>query len=291
MTELRARMIEDLKLAGYAERTQKAYVAVVRQLAGYYRKSPDRIDESELRRYFVYLRDDRKIASGSLTVALCGIRFFYEKTLQKRWAFLDFVKPPRGRKLPVVLSREEVRAVLRCIDVPTYRVCLQLAYGCGLRLTEAAQVAPKDIDRQRRLLHVRGKGQRDRYIPIPEPMMEVLSDYARTHRCKEWLFPAPSQTRAKSKSAARREPRHVGISSLQAALKHAVDRSRIGKKASVHTLRHSYATHLLESGVDLRIIQLYLGHKHIQSTVLYTHLTAEVRQTTRASIDALMRLG
>ena len=289
MTELRARMIEDLKLAGYAERTQKAYVAVVRQLAGHYRKSPDRIDESELRRYFVHLRDDRKIASGSLTVALCGIRFFYEKTLQKRWAFLDFVKPPRGRKLPVVLSRKEVHAVLRCIEVPIYRVCLQLAYACGLRLTEAAQVAPADVDRQRRLLHVRGKGQRDRYIPIPEPMMKRLCDYARTHRCKEWLFPAPSQTRARPKSPERCEPRHVGISSLQEAVKRAVKQSRIGKKASVHTLRHSYATHLLESGVDLRIIQLYLGHKHIQSTVLYTHLTAEVRQATRASIDALMQ--
>jgi len=291
MTELRARMIEDLKLAGYAERTQKAYVAVVRQLAAHYRKSPDRIGEGELRRYLVHLRDVRKLASGSLTVALCGIRFFYEKTLQRHWAFLDFVKPPRGRKLPGVLSRKEVHATLHCIDVPAYRMCLELAYACGLRLTEAAQVAPKDIDPERRLLHVRGKGQRDRYIPIPEPMIKRLSEFARTHPCKQWAFPAPSHTRASSKGAASCEPRHVGICSLQGAFKHAVERSRIGKRASVHTLRHSYATHLLERGVDLRIIQLYLEHKSIQSTVLYTHLTAEVRQTTRASIDALMRVG
>jgi integrase len=210
MTELRARMIEDLKLAGYAERTQKAYVAVVRQLAAHYRRSPDRLDEKELRRYFIYLRDERKLASGSLTVAHCGIRFFYEKTLQKRWTFLDFVKPPRGRKLPVVLSRKEVHAVLRCIEVPAYRVCLSLAYACGLRLTEAARVAPKDIDRPRKLLHVRGKGQRDRYVPIPEPMMGVLSAHARTHRCAQWLFPAPARPRARSKGTTSAEIRHVG---------------------------------------------------------------------------------
>jgi integrase/recombinase XerD len=289
MTKLRARMTEDLKLAGYAERTQKAYVAVVRQLAQHYRRSPDRITEDELRRYFVYLRDERKLASGSITVALCGIRFFYEKTLRKRWTFLDFVKPPRGRKLPVVLSRSEVHAVLRCVEVATYRACLGLAYGCGLRLSEAAKVRPGDIDRQRRVIHVRGKGHRDRYVPIPEAMLTALREHQRRHRSKEWLFPAPARTR--SRRAAAQADRHVGISSLQTALKAAVKKSRVGKKASVHTLRHSYATHLLESSVDLRIIQVYLGHKHIQSTTLYTHLTTEVRQVTRASIDALMKTG
>ncbi len=285
-TLLRQRMIDDLKLAGYSERTQEAYVASVRKLSEHYSRSPDLIDEEELRRYFLYLKDERKLKRGSITIALCGIKFFYQKTLQRQWSVFDIARPPREVRLPVVLSREEVTQILAGVRIAVYRVCLVTIYTCGLRLREGTHLQPSDIDGERKVVHVHGKGRRDRIVPIPERTLALLREHWKTHRSTDWIFPAPTRRGLEHSLAHQGGP--VTRSSLQSCLRRAVERSPVRKKASVHTLRHSYATHLLEDGVDLRIIQGYLGHSSPKTTSLYTHLTAEVRKATRDPVERLM---
>ena len=285
-TPLRQRMIDDLKLAGYSPRTQQVYLASVRKLSEHYSRSPDRINEEDLRRYFLYLTDERKLKRGSITIALCAIKFFYEKTLQQKWSVFDIARPPRETKLPVVLSRSEVTQILAEVKTPLYRVCLLTIYSCGLRLREGTHLRPQDIDGGRMVIHVCGKGQRDRIVPIPKRTLLLLREFWKSHRSPDWLFPASLQRATKHSVV--RSGDHVTRSSLQSSLRRAVQRSAVRKKASVHTLRHSYATHLLEDGVDLRIIQGYLGHSSPKTTSLYTHLTPEVRMATRDPVERLM---
>jgi integrase/recombinase XerD len=174
MTPLRQRMIEDLQLRGFSARTQECYVAAVRQLAAHYHTRPDRLSEEDLRRYFLYLANEKKVARATATIALCGIKFFYEQTLQRTWTTLRFVRPPREKKLPVVLSRDEVRRILAELRIPVYRACLTTIYACGLRLLEGAQLQVPDVDSGRMVLHIHGKGKQDRYVPLADPTLAVL---------------------------------------------------------------------------------------------------------------------
>lgn len=277
MTRLRQRMLEDMQLRGLSARTQGGYVAAVRQLAEHYHRSPDQITEEDLRQYFLYLAHEKKVARPTATIALCGIRFFFEHTLQRDWTTLRFVRPAPERKLPVVLSRQEVRGVLEAIRIPVYRACLTTIYACGLRLLEGARLQVPQIDSARMVLHIRGKGNQDRYVPLPTPLLAMLRSYWRTHRSPMWLFPAPTRHGLAHSLAHDGGP--VTRSSLQSAFRRAVRKSGIHKPAHVHTLRHSYATHLLEAGVNLRIIQETLGHRSARTTQIYTHLTQEVRAT------------
>jgi integrase len=160
MTPLRQRMLEDMQLRGFSARTQECYIAAVRQLADHFRTSPDRLTEEQLREYFLYLANEKKVARATATIALCGIRFFFEQTLRREWTTLRFVRPAREHKLPVVLSREEVRRVLAMVRIPVYRVCLTTIYACGLRLLEGAHLQVADIDSARVVLHTRGDHSR-----------------------------------------------------------------------------------------------------------------------------------
>ena len=157
MTPLRQRFIEDMQLRGYSARTQEAYTRAVRQLAERYRRSPDKLSEEQLRQYFLYLANEKKWARASTTIALCGIKFFYEQTLQRDWPTLRFFRPPREKKLPVILSREEVRRILAEVRIPVYRACLTTIYSCGLRLMEGARLQVADVDSARMVLHIHGK--------------------------------------------------------------------------------------------------------------------------------------
>jgi site-specific recombinase XerD len=169
MTELRKRMIECLQLRGLSERTQESYVRAVRQLAEHYHKSPDLITEEELRQYFLFIKNVKHYARNTSTVAICGIKFFFEKTLNRDWATFGLLRAPREKKLPVILSREEVRQLLGRIRLPRYRVCLATIYSCGLRLQEGTNLRVADIDSARQMIHVRhGKGAKDRYVPLPQ---------------------------------------------------------------------------------------------------------------------------
>ncbi len=189
MTPLRQRMIDDLQLRGYAERTVEAYVRAVAQLARFYHASPDQLTEDQIRQYFLHLSTVQKVARGTLTIALCGIKFFYKDTLARQWTVLDVARPKGEKKLPVVLGREEVWRILAAVRIPVYRVCLTTIYACGLRLMEGARLQVPDIDGARQLLHIHGKGGKDRYVPLPDATLELLREYWRTHRNPLWLFP------------------------------------------------------------------------------------------------------
>jgi len=278
-TPLRQRMIEDMQLHGFAARTQEAYLLAVSQLARHFRKSPDQINEEELRQYFLYLIEEKHAARNTCTLALCGIKFFFENTLGKEWKTFKLVRPPREKKLPVVLSVDEVRHILACVRRQRYKVCLTTIYACGLRLLEGVRLQIKDIDSDRGLVHIRhGKGGKDRYVPLPPPVLKMLRHYWRTHRDPIWLFPSP-QLPVKGP---------MDVSGVQRAFHAALLESGISKPATVHTLRHSWATHLLEAGVHLRLIQAYLGHASPATTAIYTHLTQESDHRTAQTIQQVL---
>lgn len=279
MTALRQKMIEDMQLHGFAERTQKSYMQAVRQLAEYYNKPPDQINEEELRQYFLYLKNVKKVSRSTITLALCGIKFLYERTLQREWATLALVRPPREKKLPVVLSVEEVRQILDRVRLWHYRVCLGTIYACGLRLQEGLHLQVSHIDGARRMVHVcHGKGGKDRYVPLPQPVLEMLRQYWGSHRDPIWIFPSSHQTVQGPMNA----------TGLQRAFHAALLSSGIQKPASVHTLRHSYATHLLEAGLNLRVIQTYLGHASPNTTAIYTHLTQPSEEIAVQAINRIV---
>ena len=285
MTQLRQRMIECLQLRGLSERTQESYVQAVRQLAEHYHKSPDLITEEELRQYFLHLKNVKKYARSSLTIALCGIKFFFEQTLNKDLPALNFIRPPSEKKLPAILSVEEVHKLLGFVKVPGYRICLSTIYSCGLRLQEGTQLQVRDIDSSRSMLHIRcGKGAKDRYVPLPLRTLELLRQHWATHRNPALIFPSPGRDRGDLSKSTLPIPK----STIQKVFKAALIESRINKKASVHTLRHSWATHLLEAGVNLRLIQEYLGHSSPATTSLYTHLTVKAEQLAADAINRLM---
>ena len=283
-TPLRQKMIEDMQLRGFAARTQEAYLLAVRQLASHYRKSPDQINEEELRQYFLFLKNEKHAARNTCTIALCGIKFFFQHTLGREWKTFDFLRPPKEKKLPVVLSLREVVRILACVHHPHYRVCLTTIYACGLRLLEGVCLQVKDIDSDRKTLHVcQGKGSKDRYVPLPEASLNMLRQHWLTHRNPVWLFPSLRTQRSPELA-----DRPLDASTLQRAFRAAVHESGVHKQATVHTLRHSYATHLLEAGVNLRVIQGYLGHASPTTTAIYTHLTTTTEVQVNQKINALV---
>lgn len=285
MTELRKRMIECLQLRGLSERTQEAYTRAVRQLAEHYHKSPDLITEEELRQYFLHIINVKHYSRNTTTIALCGIRFFFEQTLNRNWSLFNIVRPAPEHKLPVILSLEEVREILNRVRLPRYRVCLSTIYACGLRLQEGIRLAVPDIDSARMMIHVRhGKGNKDRYVPLPQRTLELLRDYWVTHRNPALIFPAEGREHINLAKAT--EP--MSKSSVQDAFRAALKQSGINKRASVHTLRHSWATHLLEAGVHLRLIQEYLGHSSPATTSVYTHLTVKAEQLGAEAINRVI---
>jgi len=276
MTELRKRMMEDLQLAGYSPKTQKSYVDAVRNLAKYYMRSPDVLTEEDIRRFFLHLITVRKAAKSTVTIHLCGIKFFYEKTLGRKWFVFDMVRPSPTKKLPVVLSREEVRAILKQIRSPMAKMALIVIYACGLRNAEGVKLRLADIDGDRKLLWVRcGKGWKDRSVPLAEHVKKLLLGHYRTcQNSGKWLFPHKGG--------------HISTDLLQRIFKQALKQAGINKTATPHTLRHSFATHLLENGEDITILQKVLGHADISTTRIYLHLTKRISERLDKSLNELM---
>jgi len=278
-------MVEDMQLRGLSEKTQESYVRAVRQLAEHYHKSPDCISEEELRQYLLYLKNEKHASSSTFTIALCGCKFFYERTLQREWTTFDLARPNREHKLPVVLSVEEVQRILGCLRLPRYRVCLGVIYACGLRLQEGVHLQVPDVDSDRMALHVRNsKGNKDRYVPLPERILPMLRQFWTTHRHPLWLFPGRPPAGLFPTAAIK----PMDASGVQRAFRAALQESGVQKAATVHTLRHSYATHLLESGVNLRLIQAYLGHNSPETTAIYTHLTRKTEVLATEAINRVM---
>jgi len=279
------RMLQDLQLRGMSKATQDNYLRAVRKISEHCNKLPDQITEEEIREYFLYLKNVRKYGRSASTLAMCGIKFFYTYTLKRDWPTLKLVRAPHEHKLPLVLSQDEVRRVLSSIRIFRHRACLSTIYACGLRLSEATYIKIGDIDSHHMVLHVKhGKGGKDRFVPLPKATLVMLRKFWLTHKNKIWLFPAPGRSGTHMHESNKPLP----ISSVQIVFKQAVRESSIRKNVSVHTLRHSYATHLLEKGVNLRLIQEYLGHKSPKTTAIYTHLTEKVQDAGYAAINELV---
>lgn len=283
MTALRKKMIEDMRLHGFSPRTQESYLYAVSKLARHFGKSPDQITNQELRDYLLYHKD--RYARNTTTIALCGIKFFYEKTIQKQMPVFNLTRLPRENKLPVVLTRQEVWQVLHNIHTLRHRACLTLIYSCGLRLKEATHLRVNQIDSKRMVIHIQqAKGRHDRYVPLPHSTLQLLRLHYKFHRNPLLLFPAPGRGEGEESLSGKALP----DSSIQTVFKKSLRQVGIHKDAHVHTLRHSYATHLLEAGVDIRIIQEYLGHQSIQTTMIYTQLTPLIRHGIYQRINNLM---
>jgi integrase/recombinase XerD len=287
-TALRQRMLEDLQLAGLSERTQEAYLRAVRQLADHFHASPDRLNEQQVRDYFLHLKNDRKFASASLVIAFSGIKFFYSHTSPRDWPTLQRLRVRNEKRLPDVLSVDEVRRLIAAVRTHHNQTYFWTVYSLGLRLEEGLHLQVRDIDSERMLVHVRrGKGAKDRYVPLPGRTLKVLRQFWTTHRHPEWLFPA----RGRDGHVTATADQPMTRSSVQKAMSRVVHELEFKKAISVHTLRHSYATHLLEAGVNLRLIQQYLGHSSLHTTMVYLHLTTASQEQAVARIETVMGPG
>ncbi len=277
MSALRERMIQDMRLAGLAEGTRNSYVQAVRTMTKFFMRSPDQLSDEDLRRYFVHVTAERKVARKTLGVYLAAVRFLFTRTLGRDLPVLDLVRPMRGSKLPVVLSEEEVRALLEAVRNAVLQTLLTVVYSCGLRLSEGLGLRTDQIDGQRLELHVCGKGAQERYMPLAPAVLGRLRDCWRHHRpAKPWLFVNPGTGRLYSCAA------------VQRAFRQARDAANISKPATVHSMRHSYATHLLENGVDIRVIQVLLGHRSIRTTAVYACITGKLRDQVAETVARLM---
>lgn len=285
MSKLRQRMIEEMQLRRYAERTQESYLQAVTKLVRYVGKAPDQITAEELRGYFLYLTNEKGLSRSSVNQAICGLKFFYEEVLKYEWSVFGMQRPRTATKLPVVLSREEVRLILAQVQKPSHHVFLSTVYSCGLRLQEGLNLTVADIDSGRKVLAIRqSKGAKDRYVPLPQVTLELLRQYWQHHRHPKLLFPGQPEPGQQWKTVFK----PMDASGVQKAMRHAVQAAGIQKAATVHTLRHSWATHLLESGVNLRLIQQWLGHSSLSTTARYTHLTRNAETVAGELIDQLM---
>lgn len=276
MTPLRQRMIEDMQLRNLAPATQRNYIAHVAAFARFFGRSPELLDQEAVREYVLYLLNERKLSPESVNQQVSALKFLYLTTLEMPWNDVDFPRAKRPHRLPVVLSHEEVVQFFDHVPSIRYRAALMICYGAGLRVSEAVAVKISDIDSKRRLLRVeQGKGRKDRYAMLSPRLLEALRVYWRAARPEHYLFPSW------------RTGRHLNATSLQNACHEAWLRSGLRKRVTVHTLRHSFATHLLENGTDIRIIQALLGHRRIDTTAHYTAVTPQVVGATVSPLDRL----
>jgi site-specific recombinase XerD len=279
-------MLQDMHLAGLKERTHESYLRQVRKFAQWLHKSPDLASENDLRRYLLFIKNDQHWEGNSLRVAYSGLKFFYVHTCPREWPTLSKLRIPKQLKLPTVLTIPEVDQLLSAIRKPAFQCFFWTVYSLGLRLQEALHLQVSDIDAGRMLVHVRrGKGHKDRLVPLPPKTLHLLRAHWATHRHPHWLFPCEGRDHQQSSTA----ERPMSETTVQDCIRKVVDELGWAKRGvSTHTLRHCYATHLLEAGVNLRQIQKYLGHSSLMSTTIYLHLTTVGEEVAVAKINALM---
>ena len=266
MTALRQRLIEDLQIRNYSPRTVEAYVAAVAKFAKHFHKAPDQLGSEEVRAFQVHLLA-KKTSWSQFNQIVCGLRFFYRVTLNRPDMVVMLPYGKRPKRLPTVLSVEEVAELLEVARPGQERVLLQTAYACGLRIGELLNLQVTDIDSARMVVNVRhGKGGKDRQVPLSARLLTELRAWWCVHRRRPWLFCG----------ATKNEP--VSDSYVQRLCQKIVARSKVRKKATMHTLRHSYATHLLEAGVDVVTLQKLLGHNSLSTTARYLHLSTRQLQ-------------
>jgi len=279
MTPLRRRFIEDMQLRGLAPTTQRSYLHYVSDYAKFYNTSPEHLDLEAVRQYELYLLHEKKLSPESINLFVSSAQFLYLTTLEMPWGKECFPRVRRAHKLPVVLSPEEVSQFFESVPSLKYRAALMTCYGAGLRISEAVALKVSDIDSSRMLLRIEeGKGRKDRYVMLSPRLLAVLRCYWRAARPKDYLFPSW------------RQKRHLSSTALSVACREASQNCGLAKRITAHTLRHSFATHLLENGTDTRVIQVLLGHSRIDTTARYTHVSAQVVAHTLSPLDALASL-
>lgn len=278
-------MVRKLQINGKSERTQQAYTRAVHQLKTHYKKDPAFINEEELEEYFLYRRNESEWAPKTLRLCYYGIKFYYKFVLNTDWNLFSILKAQKEERLPEIPTKETIHKVLSCVTTFHNFVFFSTVYSCGLRLQEALNLQVSDIDSGRMMVYVhRGKGAKDRYVPLPKETLNLLRRYWKTHRNAKLIFPALGRGHTGGPTATF----PMNRSSVQGALGRVVKKAGITKKLSVHTLRHAYATHLLEQGVNIRVIQRYMGHKSLETTMRYLHLTRKGQEDAYQIIDAFM---
>ena len=264
---------EESQLRAHSKVTYKTYLNRLRQFHNYIKKPLDQVSLSEIREYFLYQINVNKIGRESLRNSFYAVRFYFVYCLNFNKEDFWFINVKRHQKIPTILSQKEVREILAKVKVLDYQICLKLIYACGLRIGEAVKIKIADIDGERKILTIRsGKGNKDRAVPIPERMLIILREYWKTHHNSKLLFP---KRKSKDKTDFNQliTENHIALRTVQKAMRLALRETKITKKATPHTLRHSFATHLLEEGINLRALQSYLGHKSLRARQIYIHLT------------------
>lgn len=277
MTPLRQRMIEDMQVRNFSPHTQASYLQRVSLFARHFSKSPEFLGPEQIRSYQVYLTNEQKLAPSSIIVTVAALRFLYKVTLHREWNLEDVIPvPKRPQKLPIVLSPEEVLRFLDCAPSLKHRTILTTCYAAGLRVSEVIRLKPAEIDSQRMVIRVeQGKGQKDRYVMLSPKLLEILRHWWRTERPRPWLFPGDIPSR------------HISKDAVDQACRKARQRSGIPKPITPHSLRHAFAVHLLEHGVDVRCIQLLLGHRSLATTARYLRIATNKVCSITSPFDLL----
>ena len=276
MTALRQRMLADMKLRNYAPSTQRLYVRHVARFAAHHKCSPADLGPEEARAYFQHLIETKKVGWSTFNQTVCALRFLYQVTLERPEMIPHLPFPRQEKRLPTVLSVEEITRFFQAVTHPRDRVALLTIYAGGLRISEALNLKPEDIDSDRMLIHIRqGKGKKDRMVMLSKTLLEELRLYVRWARPYHWLFPGQDPTQPLCNRTLQRTCRLAG------------ERARITKRVTPHVLRHSFATHLLDAGTDLRVIQTLLGHRRVTTTTIYTHVSTQRVQDTTSPLDRL----
>jgi integrase/recombinase XerD len=279
MTSLRQRMSEDMQVRNLALNTQTSYLQQISLFARHFNKSPDKLGAEEIRAYQVYLTNERKLAPSSISIAVSALRFLYKVSLKRKWLLDEIIPAPKKpQKLPIIMSPEEVLHFLGCASGPKHRAILTTCYAAGLRISEAVHLKPTHIDSQRMVIRVElGKGHKDRYVMLSPRLLETLRDYWRVARPKDWLFEGDIPGKP------------IGRNAVEQACQKARRLSKIRKPITPHLLRHAFAVHLLESGVDIRTIQLLLGHRSLATTARYLRIATTKVCSTTSPLDLLPR--
>ncbi len=276
MTVLKQRMLDDLRIRNYAPSTVDCYLRSVTEFAKHFKRSPENLGPEEIREWQLYLLKEKRVKLSTYIQAVCGLRFFYRNTLNRKIE-LDRIPLPRyEKKLPVILSKEEVKALLEAPRNLSHRAILATMYGAGLRVSEAANLKVRDLDGDRKIIWVRGgKGNKDRQVMLPVPLREVLAAYWRWKRPKNWLFPGTKPDQP------------ISTQTVFHTCRKAARLAGIDKPVHPHSLRHAFATHLLDDGVNLVVIQSLLGHVHIKTTARYLHVSDATVRATRSPLETL----
>ena len=279
MTPLRQRMLEDMQIRNLSVHTQRSYLEQVSRFARHFGQSPAVLGPEEIRTYQLYLTNEKKLAPGSVVIAVSALRFLYKVTLKKDWPLDDMIPAPKKpQTLPVVLSPDEVLQFLDSVASPKHRTILTTCYAAGLRISEAVCLTSPVIDSRRMVIRIaQGKGQKDRYVMLSPKLLEILRDWWRRERPTTWLFPGE------------RPGQHVTRNAVELACRKAHRHSRIPKPVTPHSMRHAFAVHLLETGTDVRTIQLLLGHRSLATTARYLRIATSKVCSTTSPLDLLPR--